>query len=397
VTDGGKIRVKSDDMELPLEIFRDGELVQVCAAGELEDSTWLRSGDYEIRLPADSQDAFKIVNGNFKLTRDDRQHVVIERVSALWSDELLSVSPSIWNSEPVSVFTQQHRSVDILTSADWEWTAARAFLPAINDGATPVHYPTLTPDGLTLMFGRLTNFPVSGSEETRILVAVRASLESPFQVRHEIPMPVEWPKWPFGMHLAKYERAMFYFTEERSDVAFRNTDLFCLRYANDGAWEPVDVFQNVNSQWSEKDPTVSASGRLLIFSSRRIEGAGDYDLWMATREAVDVPFEPPVSMGRPINTPGHEGFAELSSDSLVLIYNSYVDAAQTNSFMIATRQSTDEAFANPRPLELPCDPDMTQRDAALALNGRLLVFRQRPVTDPLKLTLHYCLRVPKSR
>jgi len=396
-TDGGKIRVKCDDLELLLEIIRDGELIQVCAAGELEDSTWFRSGDYEIRLPAESQDAFTIANGSFTLTRDDRQLVVIQRVSALWSDELLSVSPSIWNSEPVSVFTQQHRSVDILTSADWEWTPPRAFLPAINDGATPVHYPTLTPDGLTLMFGRLTNFPESGSEETRILVAVRASLESPFQVRYEIPTPIKWPKWPFGMHLAKYERAMLYFAEKESDVAFRNTDLFCLRYANDGAWGTVDLFQNVNTQWNEKDPTVSADGRLLIFSSRRIEGEGDYDLWMATREAVDVPFESPVSMGFPINTPGHEGFAELSSDSLVLIYNSYVDVDQTNSFMFATRRSTDEEFSNPCPLELPCDPDMTQRDAALALNGRLLVFRQRPVTDPLKLTLHYCQRVPKSR
>lgn len=68
-------------------------------------------------------------------------------------------------------------------------------------------------------------------------------------------------------------------------------------------------------------PTLTANGLTMIFSSNRPGGSGGKDLWKATRKSDRKPFGPAENMGPTINTPGEEMFPSLFADT-VLYYAS---------------------------------------------------------------------------
>jgi hypothetical protein len=77
------------------------------------------------------------------------------------------------------------------------------------------------------------------------------------------------------------------------------------RESTDDPWEPPrNLGPTVNSPYFDGQPSISANGKMLYWDSDRPDGLGDFDIWMATREAVCEMFGPAVNVGPPVNTPG---------------------------------------------------------------------------------------------
>ena len=77
------------------------------------------------------------------------------------------------------------------------------------------------------------------------------------------------------------------------------------RESTDDPWEPPqNLGPTVNSPYFEGQPSISANGKTLYWDSDRPDGLGDFDIWMATRDAVCETFGPAVNVGPPVNTPG---------------------------------------------------------------------------------------------
>lgn len=94
-------------------------------------------------------------------------------------------------------------------------------------------------------------------------------------------------------------------------VSFKNKD---------GAWNPpVSVSRNINTRYNEGTCTISADGRVLIFTScfgRKV--VGSCDLFVSFREGND--WSEPFNIGPPVNSKAWESQPSLSADGRTLYF-----------------------------------------------------------------------------
>jgi hypothetical protein len=110
-----------------------------------------------------------------------------------------------------------------------------------------------------------------------------------------------------------------YFGSERPGGA-GGWDLYRARPSADGYELAENLGAPINSSAWEYNPTISADGSLLIFSSlNRAGGAGAGDLWISKSES-DGQFGPPRLLAGGVNTAADEYHATLSPDATTLFF-----------------------------------------------------------------------------
>ena len=72
---------------------------------------------------------------------------------------------------------------------------------------------------------------------------------------------------------------------------------------------------------TDSHPALSDDERVILFESNRPGGAGDSDIWIATRPSIDAPFVDPTPLPV-INTDAFEGEPLLSADGCELLFAS---------------------------------------------------------------------------
>ena len=85
---------------------------------------------------------------------------------------------------------------------------------------------------------------------------------------------------------------------------------------------PVNLGPVVNSPGPDQNPAVSADGLSLYFQSDRPGGVGGVDIWVTRRASRHAPWETPVNLGPPVNTPFFEASPSLSPDGHLLFFHS---------------------------------------------------------------------------
>ena len=129
-----------------------------------------------------------------------------------------------------------------------------------------------------------------------------------------------------------------------------NHDLWmCTRLSTDDPWgPPVNMGAIVNSPNAELLPSVSQDGQILIFTSKRSGGLGDYDLWMSTRPAAEGDWAAPVNMGPAVNSSAYDGDGCLSTDGLALFFCSGRSGGMGwYDMWVTTRRSQAAAWSPP--------------------------------------------------
>jgi outer membrane protein OmpA-like peptidoglycan-associated protein len=96
-------------------------------------------------------------------------------------------------------------------------------------------------------------------------------------------------------------------------VSFRKTD---------GTWTDVrNLGSDINTQFQEKTPYLSADNRTLIFSSNGLQGWGSMDLFMSKRlDDSWNNWSEPVNLGPPVNTNGREMYYYVVPGSNEVIF-----------------------------------------------------------------------------
>ena len=77
----------------------------------------------------------------------------------------------------------------------------------------------------------------------------------------------------------------------------------------------------INSTQGDADPTLSPDERVLVWGSRRTGGLGS-DLWYATRASATGTLGTPILLPSPINSTADEGDPSLSADGCRLYFSS---------------------------------------------------------------------------
>ena len=90
----------------------------------------------------------------------------------------------------------------------------------------------------------------------------------------------------------------------------------------DGEWTiPVNMGHKVNSAGWDSQPTLSADGRTLYFSSNRKGTMGSSDIWMTYRNEKNA-WVTPINLGPEINTSGRDETPFLHADGQTLYFRS---------------------------------------------------------------------------
>lgn len=87
----------------------------------------------------------------------------------------------------------------------------------------------------------------------------------------------------------------------------------------DGEWTlPVNLGPTINTEYGESEPSLTADGQTLYFTSDRPGGMGSSDIWVS--HLVNGVWTPPRNLGPGLNSPGGDREPEISKNGRFLIF-----------------------------------------------------------------------------
>ncbi len=90
-----------------------------------------------------------------------------------------------------------------------------------------------------------------------------------------------------------------------------------------GEWsEPLNLGPEVNSEYDELDPFMTAGGRELFFSSNRLSSIGKLDIFHAHWNPETRTWSWVENIGRPLNSAGNDRFFRISNDGNTSVFAS---------------------------------------------------------------------------
>ena len=111
-----------------------------------------------------------------------------------------------------------------------------------------------------------------------------------------------------------------------SSTASGNHDLYRSRQNRDGSFGLPTPVRELNTEFDDRMPNVSADGLEIVFSSTRpTDGRGrasfgSFDVYVSRRSSTRKPWSPPVNLGPNVNTAGSETRSTISWDGRRLYF-----------------------------------------------------------------------------
>ncbi len=286
------------------------------------------------------------------------------------------------NVEPTQSITNR------LTSPDFEWTKPENIGPDVNGSGFDEH-PELTPDGLKLWF--------SGGGE--LWFSSRNSLNAPFGKRINAGSQInDGGSWDSEPTLSADRLTLVFCSDRGPNKKDQNLWMSVRSQANGVFDKPVKLGDEINTPAWENCPALSADGLALIFSSTRPGSLGDLDLWQATRTSTSAEFGNVTNLGPTINSPSRDSGAHVSSDGLVLLFeSSRVGGAGKNDLYLCTRATKDAPFGKPVSLGSTVNTTDSEQGPCLSSDGQTLMFYSDRPGGQGEADLWMSRRVPVSK
>jgi OmpA-OmpF porin, OOP family len=145
--------------------------------------------------------------------------------------------------------------------------------------------------------------------------------DSPWVGAGAIQIPTS-PDIHDGMATFTHDGKKMFFTRWTKNNNQTVSAIFVTRFVNRHWTKPVKAAEPINLEGSNSaQPSITADGRYLLFSSDREGGSGGYDLWAASLDSSQQPIQV-RNLGNVINTAGDEEAPFLHDKSRILVYSS---------------------------------------------------------------------------
>ena len=153
----------------------------------------------------------------------------------------------------------------------------------------------------------------------------------------------------------------------------------------EGQWsEPQDLGDIINYPDSARitsDPSISSDGSILYFSSDRPGGEGRTDIWMATRD--EFGWQNPINMGPVINSPYGDSEPSISADGKTLFFSSDRPGGMGSSDIWVTHFENN-SWTIPKNLGPELNSAGADREPEVTSDGKKLLFAgSRPGSEGL--------------
>ncbi len=210
------------------------------------------------------------------------------------------------------------------------------------------YFPSLTADSRFLLFtGRPT--PAPGSFED--LYMSRRAADGTFGTPVGIS-PVINSSYNEGAGTISGDGKTLVFASCDRPKSIGNCDLYISRRTGNTWSPPQNLGVAVNSPEWDSQPSLSADGRMLYFTSTRRGGQGQEDIYVTTLQA-DGAWSPAQNLGTPVNTPGKDmaPFIHASGTTLYYVTDGLVGMGGLDVFK--SEKTAAGAWDKPRNLGYP--------------------------------------------
>ena len=143
----------------------------------------------------------------------------------------------------------------------------------------------------------------------------------------------------FSPSLVKTDEGTFLYF---SSTATGNHDIYKSRLRHDGSFGPPVPVAELNTEFDDRMPNVSADGLEIVFSSTRptdaggVNAFGSFDVYVSRRSSTKKQWSAPVNLGPNVNTTGSETRATMSWDGRRLYFGRDGDIYTSNRGRMST-------------------------------------------------------------
>ncbi len=216
------------------------------------------------------------------------------------------------------------------------------------------YWPTLTADEQVLIFTRQTLRDTTGRRvpgNLREDFYVSYFIDNEWTPAREIGPPLNSELNEGAPSVTADGRLIFFTGCNRAD-GHGSCDIYYAAREGDRWGEPVNLGVPVNTASWEAQPSVSADGNTLYFSSNRRGGEGNMDIWYSEYQGGGQ-WGTPVNMGDMINTDGNEMSPFIHPDNRTLYFSSDGHTGMGGYDIFVTRKNDEGEWTSPENLGYP--------------------------------------------
>ena len=138
----------------------------------------------------------------------------------------------------------------------------------------------------------------------------------------------------------------------------------------DGRWTPpANIGAPINSRAWESQPSISADGRALYFTSNRKGGFGGKDIWVSYRQK-NGKWGNPKNLGNVINSEYNDQSPFIHQDNQTLYFMSDGHPGMGGSDLFFARKKNEKEWFTPKNLGYPINTEASEGAMILSLDGK---------------------------
>jgi OOP family OmpA-OmpF porin len=208
-------------------------------------------------------------------------------------------------------------------------------------------YPVLTADQSTLIYSK-RNGPKPGDDEDIVLSKkVNGQWSDPVSIANNINSPLN----EGACTLSGDGKTLVFVSCNRKD-GVGSCDLY-ITYNIGGQWsDPVNMGEKVNSADWDSEPSISADGKTIYFSSLRKGGLGKEDIWVTYKDEKGE-WSQASNLGEPVNTAEREVSPFIHADGRTLYYSTTGLMGLGGFDIFRTTKMANGQFGEPKNLGYP--------------------------------------------
>ena len=230
------------------------------------------------------------------------------------------------------------------------------------------YWPSITADGGMLIFTRQQRNAGPSQEDFYISFFSNNA----WQKAVNAGLPLNTRQNEGAQSLSSDGRYM-YFTACDRQGAMGSCDIY-FSYYTDGKWsQPSNVGPPVNTRFWESQPSISADGKTLFFSSSRPGGCGGKDIWIS-RKTDNGTWSKPYNPGLTINTEGDEMSPFIHFDGKTLYFSSNGHTGMGGFDIFRTTLREDSTWEAPQNLGYPLNTYNDETGLVITSDGSQAYF-----------------------
>lgn len=236
---------------------------------------------------------------------------------------------------------------------------------------------TISPDGNFCFFtrrGKETDRR-SGPVPTERLVerfsVARRLPDGRFERGRPLPAPFNQKHNEGGPSITADNNELYFTICEILPSGYQNCDIYFSEFINGNWSEPKSVGEDINhpDSW-ESQPSVTANGDRLYFTSNRKGGMGGLDVYVSYR-MPDGRWGAPENLGSPVNTPKDEKSPYIHSDGITLYFSSNGHGGMGGLDIFFTRyDSKINKWSDPQNIGFPINTESDEVGLFVSLDGK---------------------------